>query len=61
MTDFRLVVRMLWRDLRSGELTLLLIAVLLAVAALSSVGFVSDRVALALKRDAVQLMGGISC
>lgn len=58
MTDFRLVVRMLWRDLRSGELTLLLIAVLLAVAALSSVGFVSDRVALALKRDAVQLMGG---
>lgn len=58
MADFRLIARMLWRDLRAGELTLLVLALLLAVAALSSVGFLADRVELALKRDAVQLMGG---
>lgn len=46
------------RDLRAGELYLLLIAVTLAVAALSSVTFFSDRLNAALHRDAVQLLGG---
>jgi len=31
--------RNLWRDLRSGELNLLMVSVVLAVAALSAVGF----------------------
>ena len=35
--------RSLWRDLRSGELRLLIIAVTLAVAALTAVGFFADR------------------
>lgn len=35
--------RTLWRDLRAGELRLLIVAVMLAVAALSSVGFFADR------------------
>lgn len=50
--------RALWRDLRAGELRLLLLAVLLAVAALASVGFFADRLQAGLQRDAVQLLGG---
>jgi len=50
--------RNLWRDLRSGELNLLIVSVVLAVAALSAVGFFSDRLQAGLWRDARQLMGG---
>ncbi|MBY4895725.1 ABC transporter permease [Cupriavidus sp. AU9028] len=45
------------RDWRAGELTLLLFALVLAVAALSSVGFLADRMRLGLERDARQLIG----
>ena len=34
--------RTLWRDLRSGELRLLIVAVTLAVAALTAVGFFAE-------------------
>ena len=44
--------RTLWRDLRSGELRLLMVAVTLAVAALTSVGFFADRLQGGLQRDA---------
>ncbi|MDB5800403.1 MAG: putative inner rane transport permease [Rhodocyclales bacterium] len=54
----RLSLTMLRRDLRAGELTLLGIALLIAVASLTSVGFFTDRVNQALKRDATQLLGG---
>ena len=50
--------RNLWRDLRSGELNLLMVSVVLAVAALSAVGFFSDRLQAGLWRDARQLIGG---
>ncbi len=50
--------RTLWRDLRSGELRLLMVAVTLAVAALTAVGFFADRLQGGLKRDARQLLGG---
>ena len=50
--------RSLLRDLRSGELRLLLLAVTLAVAALTAVGFFSDRLQAGLARDARQLLGG---
>ena len=50
--------RALWRDLRAGELRLLVVAVTLAVAALTSVGFFSDRLQGGLQRDARQLLGG---
>jgi putative ABC transport system permease protein len=49
---------MLWRDLRAGELRLLVVAVLLAVAALTAVGFFADRLKGGLSRDARQLLGG---
>jgi len=45
------------RDWRAGELTMLLLALVLAVAALSSVGFLADRLARGLARDARQMIG----
>ena len=48
----------LGRDLRAGELRLLMIAVALAVAALTAVGFFADRLKGGLERDALQLLGG---
>ena len=48
----------MWRDFRSGELNLLLVSVVLAVAALSAVGFFADRLQAGLWRDARQLLGG---
>jgi len=50
--------RTLWRDVRSGELRLLVVAVTLAVAALTAVGFFADRLQAGLQRDARQLLGG---
>ena len=55
---WRLGARSLWRDLRSGELRLLILAVTLAVAALTAVGFFADRLKGGLQRDARQLLGG---
>jgi putative ABC transport system permease protein len=50
--------RSLARDWRAGELRLLLLAVTLAVAALTSVGFFADRLQGGLSRDAKALIGG---
>ena len=50
--------RALWRDARAGELRLLWVAVALGVAALTSVGFLADRIQGGLQRDARQLLGG---
>ena len=46
------------RDFRAGELRLLLVAVTLAVAALTAVGFFADRFERGLARDARQMLGG---
>ncbi|MBC5765445.1 ABC transporter permease [Ramlibacter albus] len=54
----RLAWRSLWRDLRAGELRLVIVAVTLAVAALTAVGFFADRLKGGLARDARQLLGG---
>ena len=54
----RLAFRMMLRDLRAGELHLLGIAIVIAVASLTSVGFLADRVGRALDREANQLLGG---
>ena len=50
--------RQLQRDFRAGELRLLVVAVTLAVAALTAVGFFADRLSHGLARDARQLLGG---
>ena len=54
----RLMLRMLWRDWRAGELTVLAFALVLATAALSSVSFLTDRVQQALTLESHQLLGG---
>src|SRR3954463_13980535 len=53
-----LASRQLARDFRAGELRLLVVAVTLAVAALTAVGFFADRINAGLARDARQLLGG---
>ncbi len=58
LSFWRLGWRTLWRDVRSGELRLLILAVTLAVAALTAVGFFADRLQGGLQRDARQLLGG---
>lgn len=50
-------IRMMRRDWRAGELVFLLIALMVAVAALSSVSFFIDRLGAGLTRDANQLLG----
>ncbi len=53
----RQAVRMTARDWRAGELRLLAMALVIAVAAVTSVGFFVDRLRLGLERDAAQLLG----
>lgn len=53
----RQAARMTARDWRAGELTLLALALVLAVAALTSVGFFADRLRQGLERDARQMLG----
>lgn len=50
-------LRMTARDWRAGELRFLLVALIVAVAALSSVGFFIDRMRSGMDRDAHQLLG----
>lgn len=49
--------RMLWRDWRAGELRVLILALVLAVSSITSVGFFADRVRQALLGQAQQLLG----
>ena len=57
MKTLQLIFKQCWRDARAGDLRLLALAVLIAVAAVTSVGFLADRVGRALERDAVQMLG----
>lgn len=57
LNDGRLALRLLARDLRAGELALIGIALIIAVAGVTTVGFFTDRVQLALNRQANQLLG----
>jgi putative ABC transport system permease protein len=56
-TDLALAWRLLRRDWRAGELRVLAAALMLAVAAMASVGLFSDRVKLSLANQANDLLG----
>jgi putative ABC transport system permease protein len=57
MNLFKLSLRMLHRDLRAGELHVLIFALVIAVGGMTTVGFFTDRVQLALSRQGNQLLG----
>lgn len=57
MNALAFALRMLRRDARAGELHLLVAALVVAVAALTAVGFFADRVRQALELEAHQLLG----
>jgi len=54
----KLALRMLARDWRAGELTVLAAALVLAVGSMGTVGFFADRVKSALTSQASLLLGG---
>ncbi len=55
--ELLLAVRLLWRDQRAGELSLLAAAIVIAVASVTTVGFFTDRVRLVLSEQSNQLLG----
>ena len=55
--EIRLALRLLLRDHRAGELVLIGLALVIAVASVTTVGFFADRVHLALDRQANLLLG----
>lgn len=57
MNDLRISLRLLLRDLKSGELALLFFAVVIAVSAMTTVGFFSHRVEDALESQAGRMLG----
>ena len=62
MKNTRSLLRLSWRQLRrdlaSGELRVLFAALMLAVLAVTAVGFVTDRAQRALALEANRLLGG---
>jgi len=58
MKTLRLAWRQLLRDLGSGDVRILIVAVMLAVVAVTAVGFVTDRTQRALIIQANRLLGG---
>ncbi len=57
MSHFKLSFRMLCRDWRAGELNVLVLALIIAVSGMTTVGFFAERVELALTRESNQLLG----
>jgi putative ABC transport system permease protein len=57
MRTLLLALRMFARDARAGELRLLLVALVIAVASVTSVGFFADRIGRALNQESHQLIG----
>ncbi len=57
MNDFLISARLLARDWRSGELSVLFISLLIAISAMTTVSFFSDRVKGALESQAEGMMG----
>ena len=52
MSSWSFAIKSLFRDLRSGELSVLLVAIVVAVSAMTAVGFFTDRVGRSIKLQA---------
>ncbi|NNM83253.1 MAG: FtsX-like permease family protein [Burkholderiales bacterium] len=57
MNDLMLSLRLLLREARSGELTVLFLSVLIAVSAMTTVGFFAERVKSGIEGQAQKLLG----
>lgn len=57
MKPIGLSIKMIFRDWRAGELNVLVLALIIAVCSMTTVGFFADRVELALARESNQLLG----
>ena len=57
MNFLKLSFRMLYRDWRAGELRVLVLALIIAVSGMTTVGFFADRVQMALSLESNQLLG----
>lgn len=57
LASSRMALRALRRDWRSGELRVLAVALLIAVASVAAVGFFTDRIQQAMERKASELLG----
>ncbi len=58
MRIIKLAWRQTWRDLAAGEIRLMLMALVLAVMAVTAVGLITDRAELGLQQEANRLLGG---
>src|SRR5882757_2451730 len=56
MLSFRFAARLLWRHWRSGELGVLLLALLVAVASLTAVGLFTSRVTRAVEQQSSEML-----
>jgi putative ABC transport system permease protein len=56
MTRFNLALRLLWRDSRSGELTLLILALIIAVTSSTAISLFADRLQRTMTTQAAEFM-----
>ena len=56
MSRFNLALRLLWRDSRSGELTLLILALLIAVTSSTAITLFSDRLQRTMIQQAAEFL-----
>src|SRR5271167_2876873 len=56
MQMLRFSLRNLWRDLKSGELSVLLLALCVAVLSLTAVGFFTNRIAQGVRAQATEVL-----
>src|SRR5271154_1344282 len=56
MQVLRFALRNLWRDLKSGELSVLLLALTVAVLSLTAVGFFTGRISQAVRAQATEVL-----
>src|SRR5277367_3549033 len=56
MQPLRFALRNLWRDLKSGELSVLLLALVVAVLSLTAVGFFTSRISQGVRAQAAEVL-----
>src|SRR5215475_9148210 len=56
MRSLRFALRNLWRDLKSGESSVLLLALTVAVLSLTAVGFFTNRISQAVRAQATEVL-----